>query len=148
MDGVLYAFLCMYTYMLVCVHLCVHPHGNQKLALGVFLQPTVFGTECFTDPEAFQFSYSGWPVSPSIPTCLPRDYKYTQPHPDFFIQVQTSVHACIKSALLNKPSLISYACFQRHFSVEAALDSEMQTHSCYEQVVQKEFEELMSCIIL
>lgn len=75
----------MYAYTLVCVHWCVHPHGSQKLALGVFLQPIVFETECFTDPEAFQFSYSGWPVSPSIPTLPPQGLQVYTATPRFFL---------------------------------------------------------------
>lgn len=145
-------FMYVYLHAHVCTHVCACIHGSQKLALGAFLQPIVFETEPLTDPEAFLFSSSGWPMSPSIPTLPPRGLQLYEPHPDFFFYIgsgdRTAAHACIISTSLNKPSLTSYAYFQRHSFVRAHTRQGNADSLTLWASSLKEFKELMNCIIL
>lgn len=90
---------------IICIFMYVHLHARvctlvrastrQKLALGVFLQPIVFETECFTDPDVFQFSYSDWPVSPSIPTLPPQGLQVYTATPRFFFYIGSNICPCV-----------------------------------------------------
>lgn len=79
-----YVYFYVCTLTCSCVHLSVHPRGSQMLALAVFLRPIVFET-AFHWLWSLQVSYSGWPVSPSIPTLPPRGLQVYTATPRFFL---------------------------------------------------------------